>query len=78
MQRRADLLVRAKPLQNRVEAWREFLRVPDDGEVSEQLRLHERTGRPLGSLTFIEELERLSGRLLHRRKPGPSKRERKR
>jgi len=35
------------------------------------LRKHARTGRPLGSETFIERLEQLTGRVLRPRKPGP-------
>ena len=40
----------------------------------EQLRLHRqhgRTGRPLGSASFILQLEETLGRFLGKRKPGP-------
>ena len=44
----------------------------DEGE-QEALRLHERTGRPLGDARFLAKLERLAGRVLRPRKPGPKK-----
>ena len=34
------------------------------------MRLHGRTGRPLGSSTFVERLERIVGRALTPKKPG--------
>ena len=36
----------------------------------EALRLHERTGRPLGGEGFLAKLEKGLGRILHRQKPG--------
>ena len=57
----------------RVQDWKEFLRQPEDETARETLRLHERTGRPLGSARFIAKLERIAGRILRRRKPGPKK-----
>ena len=39
----------------------------------ERLRLHERTGRPLGDEVFIEHLENIVGRILRRQKPGRRK-----
>ncbi|MBI4356379.1 MAG: hypothetical protein HY559_00660, partial [Gammaproteobacteria bacterium] len=35
------------------------------------LRHHERTGRPLGDVEFVNKLEKVLGRILHCRKPGP-------
>tara|TARA_B110000285_G_C14673693_1_gene401542 strand:+ start:54 stop:188 length:135 start_codon:yes stop_codon:yes gene_type:complete len=32
-----------------------------------------RTGRPLGSINFIETLEAMTGKMLRPRKPGPKK-----
>ncbi len=66
-----DALVKVKPLLERVEDWKEFLRLPEDDATWESLREHERTGRPLGDERFIAKLERLAGRLLRRQKPGP-------
>ena len=72
---RDDGLVKVKPLLERVEDWKEFIRLPDEPAAQEALRLHERTGRPLGSEKFIVKLERLAGRLLRRQKLGPKKRQ---
>jgi putative transposase len=71
VERRDDALVKTKPLLKRVEDWKEFLRMRDDGAILKSLREHERTGRPLGDERFIAKLERLAGRLLRRQKPGP-------
>ena len=68
-----DLLVKTKPLLKRIDDWREFLRRPEDEAEQEALRLHERTGRPLGNARFLAKLERLAGRVLRPRKPGPKK-----
>jgi len=34
---------------------------------------HERTGRPLGDEGFVEKLEGMVNRLLHKQKPNPKK-----
>ena len=40
--------------------------------VSEKLiRLHGRTGRPLGSNSFVDQMEKISGRVLRPLKSGP-------
>jgi len=39
----------------------------------ETFRKHERTGRPLGSVNFIEKMEVLLDRKLKPQKPGPKK-----
>jgi putative transposase len=40
-------------------------------EQVEAIEAHARTGRPLGSEAFVDELEAATGRQLKRRKPGP-------
>jgi len=40
-------------------------------ESASLLRKHARTGRPLGSDTFVSQLEELTGRMLRPRKRGP-------
>jgi len=69
-----DKLVKIAPLLERASDWREFLSVPTT-EDFELLQRHERTGRPLGSAAFVEELEQTLGRGLRPRKPGPKKKE---
>jgi len=51
--------------------WAAFLREGEEKAFAEKLRLHSRTGRPLGGATFISKLEALTGRRLTRQKPGP-------
>ena len=66
---RDDDLVRTRPLLDIVNDWDTFLR-SDDNSCDEAIRLHQRTGRPLGGSGFIDELSALTGRELHKRKPG--------
>jgi putative transposase len=51
-------------------SWRELL-AEEDEEAEEQLRLATRTGRPAGDGPFLARMERLTGRELAPRKPGP-------
>lgn len=45
-------------------------------EETRLLRKHERTGRPLGGDSFIDGLEKTSGGILPRQKPGPKPKQR--
>ena len=44
---------------------------PIDPDTIEALCKNERTGRPLGDRSFIEEVEKTTGRRMKIRKPGP-------
>jgi putative transposase len=66
-----DVLVRVRPMLERVADWREYLGLEPTASEGEALRLHNRTGRPLGSETFVEKLELLVGRSLKPQRPGP-------
>jgi len=68
---REDRLIAASPLPKMVGDWREFLGSGIGADDAEILRLHERTGRPLGSDDFITRLESELARVLQRLKPGP-------
>jgi len=73
---RADnALVKAGPMleivAERMPDWRAYLALETPEETLARLRLHERTMRPLGAPAFIAKLERLLGRPLARRRPGP-------
>lgn len=70
---RDDILVRVKPMRDRVADWREYLRIEPDSTDLEVLRRHIRTGRPLGSPEFVETLEAKLARSLipHKRGPKP-------
>jgi putative transposase len=70
---RDDILVRVKPMSDRVADWREYLSTEPDSTDMEVLRRHLRTGRPLGSPEFVESLEVKLARSLipHKRGPKP-------
>ena len=53
--------------------WQEFLKGELSEEEHEAIRRHENTGRPLGDEKFIRKLEKITGRILRRKKPGPKK-----
>jgi len=60
-----------------VHDWREFLSLAVSEKEMEELRRHERTGRPLGTDRFVEKLEDELGRVLRIQKPGRKKGEHK-
>ncbi len=69
-----DCLVKVQPMLDRVDNWAGFL-ASDDKALYEKMRMHERTGRPLGHDSFVEKLSSLLGRELGRRKPGPKQKD---
>lgn len=71
---RDDVLVRSGPMLERVEDWRDYLRMAVYGADADLLKLHERTGRPLGGPGFIDRLEATIGRTLAPRRRGPKPR----
>jgi putative transposase len=71
-QRKDDILVRTKPLLAMIKSpWKKFLSVGIQESEVDLFRKHERTGRPIGDDAFIDRLERLLGRPLKPKKPGP-------
>jgi len=68
-----DGLVKVAPLLAMVSDWRCFLELSPQDELN-LLHRHERTGRPLGTETFVKRLESDLGRTLQPQKPGPKKR----
>lgn len=68
---RDDRLVRVRPLLDRVEDWRDLLATAPDISDVQLLRLHSRTGRPLGTEQFIKSAERALHRKLAPQKRGP-------
>jgi len=68
-----DALVKAAPLLGLVPDWRVLLESGMDEGKTKLLRRHERTGRPLGSETFLKQVEASVGRILRRGKPGPKR-----
>ena len=72
-----DLLVDTGPMARRVDDWGSYLTTQLAAEDLRSVRQHTSTGRPLGSSGFVERLERLLGRRLRRRPPGPAPRQRR-
>ena len=66
-----DELVTVAPLLEMAGDWRLFLSEAGDEEQINDIRKHERTGRPLGAESFVERLEAVLDRQLRRGKPGP-------
>jgi putative transposase len=64
-----DGLVRVKPMLDRMNDWAAYLSAECD-EDTEVIKLHTRTGRPLGSTDFVEHLEAVTGKVLAPRRPG--------
>ena len=65
-----DDLVKVAPLLEISGDWRLFLAGAEAEDQMNDIRKHERTGRPLGSKGSIEQLESIHERLLTRGKPG--------
>ena len=64
-----DVLVKVKPILERVPDWRGFL-AEGDGEYGALYERHESTGRPLGPKRFVVMLEKALDRVLQPRKRG--------
>ncbi len=67
-----DGLVNRAPLLDLVSDWQSFLKLSNEEEL-EILHKHEKTGRPLGNLSFVESIEVLLARTLRPLPPGPKK-----
>lgn len=70
-----DGITRVKPLLEMVGDWQSFLEVIDEPFLA-QLRLHSRTGRPLGNPEFVDQMEEKLGRSLSPQKRGPKPKKR--
>ncbi len=68
-----DPLLSPMPLRSQIKDWSIFLRGEEKEEDLEQLRKNQLTGRPLGNEDFIEYLERLTGRIIRKKRPGRPK-----
>ena len=66
-----DKLVKTAPLlQITGGKWEDFLNVEIRKDKIIEMQRHERTGRPLGNVSFVEDLEKALGRLLKPKKAG--------
>jgi putative transposase len=67
---RNDPLVKVAGLNKLVDDWTEFFGKDMDSSFAERMRKHERTGRPLGSESFMLKMEKILDRLLRPKKAG--------
>ena len=67
-------IVDVEKLLNLIGDWKDYL-LEAQGRSGEEFEKHERTGRPLGDESFIEKAEKLLGRELKKKKPGPMPRD---
>ena len=66
-----DALVKAAPLLKITGGtWKDFLTAAIREEEIREMRRHERTGPPLGSRRFVEDLETMLGLILKPKKAG--------
>ena len=66
-----DNLTAVAPMLDRISDWRAYLEAGEPETSCQRLRIHTRTGRPMGCDQFVEQLEGLTGRRLRTHKPGP-------
>jgi putative transposase len=59
-----------------VKDWRTYLdeRI-ETGDDIHKIKSSTKTGRPVGSDDFVKKIEKLTGRLLQRKRPGPKKKQ---
>ena len=63
-------IVDAQKLLNICGEWKHYLKQAEK-EPEDKFIRHSSTGRPLGDTGFIEKAEKISGRNLQKKKPGP-------
>jgi putative transposase len=64
-------LVKADPLLNIVSNWDKLLASGLPEADKDSLRIHSKTGRPLGNEDFLDTVEKITGRKVKPKKPGP-------
>ena len=67
-----DPVLTASFLTEQIPDWVAFLQADQDDPVGKGLERYASTGRPLGGQAFVEQLEVRTGRVLRRRRPGPT------
>jgi len=67
-----DRLVKVQPMLDRISDWRTLLASGDE-RLYEEVRRHERTGRPLGNGGFVRRVSQLLGRDLEIKRAGRKK-----
>jgi putative transposase len=56
-----------------IKDWASYLAEEDKEADRDVFKKHARIGRPLGDEGFIEKLEKISGRNLRKKRPGPKR-----
>jgi putative transposase len=72
LQGKDDKLVKVRPMLDRVSDWCDLLASGDE-HLYEEVRKHERTGRPLGSGDFIKQVSQMLNRELEIKRSGRKK-----
>ena len=70
MYKTKDMLLSDNFVIKEIEDWKSFLTDEDDEQDKKLFRKHTRIGRPLGQEGFVENLEKVTGRILRPQKPG--------
>lgn len=73
VQKGKDKLLSDHFLISEIKDWSVYLSQEDKQKDVDILQKHSNTGRPLGGIEFIEKIEKLLGRDLKKKKPGPKK-----
>ncbi len=69
-----DELVTVRPMLDRAPDWADYLAMPNDVPAILGLHQNAKSGRPVGDDEFIKRLQRLTGRDLRKKRPGPPRR----
>ena len=70
-----DTLVHVAPMLERIACWQSYLEAVESTKRMDAMRLHTRTGRPLGGESFIGVAERIVGRAVRVGRPGRKRRD---
>ncbi|MGE4208532.1 MAG: transposase [Oligoflexales bacterium] len=65
-----DKLVKVAPMLDRFPDWEDFLGLEVNANDLDCIRMRSRTGRPIGSDSFLKDLENITGRAFLKQKPG--------
>ncbi len=65
-----DALVAVAPMLSRISDWETYLAARESRARLDIIRMHARTGRPVGDDVFVKRMEYLTGRRLQKQKPG--------
>lgn len=70
-----DVLLDDNFVISEIKDWKSFLSEEEKKIDADLFKIHTNNGRPLGDNEFIGVIEKLTGRILHKQKPGPKRKE---